>query len=440
VLEGLFVPEEFRQATSDSAWLQAMLDAERALAAAEAQAEVIPRSAAEAIAAACRAELFDPDSIAELGRAAGNPAEPLVRALTDAVEGDAARYVHWGATSQDIVDTAAMLVARRALGLILEVLDGVSEECASVARAHRSTPMAGRTLLQQAVPTTFGLKAAGWLVSVREGRRALARIREERLAVQLGGAAGTLAALADRGPEVLRLFAAELGLPAPTLPWHANRVRIAELAGALAAAAVPPAKIALDVALLAQTEVAEVADSEAGGSSTMPHKRNPVGSALTIACARQVHGYAAVLTSSASQEHERGVGGWHAEWHALSGALAYCGGAGAAVQRLLQGLEVDAERMAENLQLTGGLVATERVSLVLGTRLGRQAAHDIVAEAAARVGSNGTALADELAGDNRVELARDELEAALDPSTYLGAAETFVDRALQLYRDESATR
>jgi 3-carboxy-cis,cis-muconate cycloisomerase len=436
VFERLLVPAELREATSETAWLQALLDAERALAAAEARAGVIPTAAAEAIAAACRADRFDAVAIAEEGRAAGNPAEPLVRALRHAVDPDAAGYVHWGATSQDVVDTAGMLVARATLDLILAELDRVSDACASLAETHRATPMAGRTLLQQAVPITFGLKAAGWLVSVREARARLVAVREERLAAQLGGAAGTLAPLGDEGPEVLRLFAEELGLAEPPLPWHTNRVRIAELAGALAVAAGALAKIAYDLALLAQTEVGEVSDPEAGGSSTMPQKRNPVGSAFAIACARQVDGYASVLTSPAAQEHERGMGGWQAEWHALSGALAFAGGAANAVRATLGRLEVDPGRMAENLRLTDGLVAAERAAFVLGRSLGREAAHELVAEAANRARGNGSALVDELDADERVNASRAELEAALDPTTYLGSAEAFVDRALRVYRDE----
>jgi 3-carboxy-cis,cis-muconate cycloisomerase len=433
VFDRLFVPDELREATSEAAWLQALLDAEAALASAEAQAGVIPAEAAPAIAAACRADLYDPEVIAEEGRTVGNPTEPLVRALRKAVAGDAARFVHWGATSQDIVDTAAMLVARRGLDLLLGELDGLSEACAALALEHRSTPMAARTLLQHAVPTTFGYKAAGWLIAVREARARVAEVRTERLAVQLGGAAGTLAPLGDAGPEVVRLFAAELELAEPELPWHANRVRVAELGLALAVAAVPLAKIAGDVALLAQTEVGEVSDPQGGGSSTLPHKRNPAGSALAVACARQVAGYAAVLTAVGAAEHERGLGGWQAEWHALSGALAFAGGAASAVRGTLERLEVDAGRMTANLHLTGALAA-EQASFLLAERLGRQAAHDLVAAAAARDGD----LVDELAADPEVGLSRGELAAALDPSTYLGSAEAFVDLALQLYREEAA--
>jgi 3-carboxy-cis,cis-muconate cycloisomerase len=431
MFERLFVPAELVEATSDAAWLAAMLEAERALAAASARAGVIPAGAAEAIATACRPERFDAEHLAVEGRASGNPAEPLVRALTDAVGGDAAAYVHRGATSQDIVDTAVMLVTRRALELLLGVLDGVADECARLAQTYRSTPMVGRTLLQDAVPTTFGLKAAGWLVAVRDAGAGLARVRGERLAVQLGGAAGTLAAFGDSGLEVRRRFAEELDLAEPVLAWHTDRGRMAELAGALAAAAAALAKIAVDVALLAQSAVAEVTDTEGGGSSTMPHKRNPVGTALAVACARQVHGYAAVLTASGGQEHERGLGGWHSEWHALSGALAYTGGAADAVRRTLAGLEVDPGRMLDNLKASGGELATERVSLALAERLGRGVAHDVVAEAVTRTRARESSLVDELASDERVDLSREELEAALDPATYLGQAETLVDAALR---------
>jgi 3-carboxy-cis,cis-muconate cycloisomerase len=406
MFDRIFVPDEFREALSDRAWLQAMLDAERALAAAEARAGVIPPEAAEAIASACEWERFDPAELGEQGRSAGNPVEPLVRALTAAVEGDAARYVHWGATSQDILDTAAMLVSRRVLDLLLEALAEVARECATLAEAHRETPMAARTLLQQAVPTTFGLKAAGWLVALLEARRGLLRAREN-LAAQLGGAAGTLAPLGEAGTEVARLFAEELGLRESLVPWHTNRVRIAELGAALAITAGALAKIGLDVALMAQTEVGEVAEAEGGVSSTMPQKRNPVGSALAIACARQVEGHASVLIAALPQEHERAVGAWHSEWPALSGALAYTGGAAEATRRALDGLEVDAERMRVNLS---GAVMAEQATFALAEHVGRREAYERVA--------------------------REGVPGDLDPAAYLGSAEAFVDRALATYRSE----
>ena len=431
MFDRIFVPAQLRDALSDEAWLQAMLDVERALAAAQSRAGVIPADAASAIADACSAERFDPDAIGDAGRSTGNPVEPLVRALAELVDGESAGYVHWGATSQDILDTASMLISRRVLELIVESLGSVATECAALAEAHRSTPMAGRTLLQQAVPTTFGLKAAGWLVGVLEARGAVARIREERLAVQLGGAAGTLSALGEAGPEVVRLFADELGLREPVAPWHTNRVRVAELGAALAVAAGAVAKIALDVGLLSQTEVGEVKEAEAGGSSTMPQKRNPVGSALALACARQVHAQAMVLIGALPQEHERALGAWHAEWPALSGALAFAGGAAEAARRALDGLEVDADRMRANLELSGGLVMAEQASFLLAEKLGRREAREIVTEAAERSRATGRPLGEELGAD---------LDVGLDPADYLGSAGAFVDRALSLYRDELGGR
>src|SRR3954470_9173399 len=278
MFEELFVPDPLRDTVSDRAWLAAMLEFEAALAAAEGELGVIPVEAAQAIGTACDPDRFDPAEIGRAARATGNPAAPLVRALTDAVEGDAAGYVHWGATSQDVMDTASMLVARRALAAVDDELAGVAAACAELAERHRGTIMAGRTLLQQALPTTFGFKAAGWLVAVIDSRRRLGGLS---LAVELGGAAGTLASLGSDGLRVLALLAERLELEEPTVPWHASRARVAELGTALAITAGALEKIARDVVLLAQTEVGEVvepADGERGGSSTLPHKRNPVGS------------------------------------------------------------------------------------------------------------------------------------------------------------------
>jgi 3-carboxy-cis,cis-muconate cycloisomerase len=387
--DALFVPDSVREAVSGRAWIQAMLDAERALAAAQARAGVIPQDAAEQIAAACSAERFDAEEIGAAGRRVANPAEPLVRALREAIGGDAARYVHWGATSQDILDTAAMLVGRRSLDLILGELDAVAAECARLAEEHRETVIAARTLLQQAVPTTFGFKAASWLVGLIEARNGLGGVR---LAAQLGGAAGTLASLGDRGEEVLRQYAQELELEEPAIPWHTVRVRVGELGCALDLTAGACAKIALDVTLLAQTEVAEVSTGDGGRSSTMPHKRNPAAAVLALACARNAHAHAGVLTGSLVQEHERAAGGWQAEWAALSGALAYAGGAAAATRATLEGLRVDEERMRENIR-----------------------AETLSEQEAFRPGGG---------------------EVATDPSEYLGSAPAFVDRALELYRRE----
>lgn len=378
----LFVPAGVREAVSDRAWLAAMLRAEGALARASAAVGLIPAGAADAIVQACDASRYDIADLCEQGRPAGNPVEPFVRALRERVGGEAAAFVHRGATSQDILDTAAMLVARDALVLIDADVDLVLAACARLAREQRGTMAAARTLLQQAVPTTFGLRAAGWLVGVLDAR---ALVRAFEPAAQLGGAAGTLAALGDRGPEVLHLYARELGLAEPALPWHANRVRVAQLGGALDVVAGALAKIATDVVLLAA--FGEVAESDAGVSSTMPQKRNPAGSTLARAAAASVHAHASVLTGGIAGELERAAGAWHAEWGAWSGVLAWTGAAAAAMRRVLDGLEVDAARMRANIDPA---VMSEKVSLAGG------------------------------------ELPEPERE----PETYLGAAGVFVDRAL----------
>jgi 3-carboxy-cis,cis-muconate cycloisomerase len=409
VLRSIAVPQELREAVSERAWLDGMLAAERALANAEAAAGVIPADAAAAIAAKCRAELYDWDELAAAGRAVANPAEPLVRSLRAAVGGKAARWVHHGATSQDVVDTAAMLVARSSLGLIDRELVGANEAAAALTRRHRSTPAAGRTLLQPAVPITFGLRAAGWLISLCEGRRGL---RALELPAQLGGAAGTLAALQSSGLDVLGLYARELGLVEPVVPWHAHRLPVMRIAAALDVAAGALAKTALDIVLLAG--LGEVAEASPGGSSTMPQKRNPTGSVLARACAAQVHAHASTLLRG-EHELERAAGAWQAEWDPLSGALAFTGGAAAAVRQALEGLEVDEPRLRAGL--TADLVA-ERAVFLLAEEHGRDEAHRLVSEAGS-----------ELAG-------LDLPTGALDPAGYLGSAEAFVDRALARYEEE----
>ena len=329
--DALFLSDELRDAVSDRAWVDAMLEAERALVRASAAAGVVADAPSLELA-------VDPEELAREARHAGNPAEPLARRLRE-LSDDA----HRGATSQDVLDTAMALVARDVCALVRRELDGVAAECARLADEHRATVMAGRTLLQQATPTTFGLKAAGWLVALLDVRDLPV------LPAQLGGAAGTLAAFGDRGLEVRRLFASELGLPEPDLTWHANRLPLARLGAALAVAAGACAKVALDVQLLAQTEVGEVREPHAGRSSTMPHKRNPVGSILVRACATTAQAAAAVLLRG-EHEHERAAGAWHAEWKAVSDALAYTGGAASWLHETLGGLEIDADRMRANLR------------------------------------------------------------------------------------------
>ena len=404
--EALFVPADVRDATGERAWVQAMLDFEVALARARGQAELADR-----IAATSPPQLTDPST--------GNPVPELVAALPAGA--------HRGATSQDVMDTAAVLVAKRTLPLIDESLAGVAAACARLAADHRGTPMAARTLLQQALPTTFGLKAAGWLAAVDEARDLLDAVPLE---VELGGAAGTLASFGDLG--VLARLAEELDLVEPVLPWHTRRLRIGQLGAGLALAAGAVEKIALDVKLMAQTEVGELAESSAGGrggSSTLPHKRNPVGSALAVACAHGVRGAASELIAVQAQEHERAGGAWQAEWDALSRALSLTGGAAAALREALDGLEVQPERMQANLELTGGLLMTEAVA----ARLDRPDAKAVVGEVALAAAESGQPLREALVADSRIELSEDEVDSALDPARYLGSAGAFVDRALEAH-------
>lgn len=437
----IFVPDDIREALGGRAWLQAMLDAEGALAIAQARAGLIPREAAETIASCCDADRFDPEEIGREGRAPGNPAAPLVKALTAAVPGDAARYVHKGATSQDIVDTAAMLVARGTLDLILASLDRLATACARLAEEHRQTLIASRTLMQQALPTTFGLKAAGWLAEILEARGRLLAIRESGLAAQLGGAAGTLASLGPDGLHVLREFSLELDLAEPVMPWHTARLRVAELGSVLALVAGAVHKLALDVILMAQTEIGEVAEPSGGGrggSSTLPHKRNPILSVTASACARQVPPLAQTLQSSMAQEHERAAGAWHAEWETLSNALALTGGAVAAMCETMEGLQVNADQMRRNLDATGGLILAEHVTTVVADHLGRLEAHEIVQAACQRTVETGKSLYEELMSEPAISenLSQEEIEAALDPADYLGSADELVERALAFYRRE----
>jgi 3-carboxy-cis,cis-muconate cycloisomerase len=428
---------------TDRAFLRAMLDAERALAVASARAGIVPEGAAAAIAAACRGDRFDLDDLGRRALGAGNPVVPLVGDLTAAVEGaagtDAARWVHHGATSQDILDTAASLVAVRALGPILDDLGGAAQAAADLADRHRATVMAGRTLGQQALPTTFGLKAAGWLTALDEAAAGLHRVRAERLAAQLGGAAGTLASLGPDGIEVVGRYAQVLGLAEPVLSWHTNRARVADLAGALGVAAGVLGKLALDVTLLAQTEVGEVGEPAGGGrgrSSTLPHKRNPVEAVLVTAATRRVPGLVATVLAAMAQEQERATGAWHAEWEPQAELLRLVGGAAARTRSLLEGLEVDPERMRANLETTGGLLLAERVAGALAGTLGRADAQELVGRLSREAADSGRPLREVLLADPQVGAHLDEgaVDRLLDPAGYLGSAGRLVDRALAAHR------
>jgi 3-carboxy-cis,cis-muconate cycloisomerase len=438
---GLFAPTftspQVDQETDDRAWLRAMLDAERALATAGAKAGVIPAEAAEAIAAACDPSRFDLAAIGQRAAVSATPVIPLVHDLTEAVPDHAKPFVHHGATSQDIVDTAAMLVAHRALGPIQADLTAAATAAARLAQTHKTTVMAGRTMLQHAFPTTFGLACAGWLVALDDARTGLTEVRRNRLAAQLGGAVGTLAAFDNKGAEVLSRFSDELGLAEPVLPWHTDRSRVADLAGALGATAGVLAKVARDVILLASTELGEVAEGgPGGGSSAMPHKRNPVHAVVISADAHRVPGLVATILAGMAQEHQRAAGAWQAEWGTLTELLRLTGGAAAHGRTLLDGLRVDPQRMRSNLDLTGQAIMSAAVADRLSPALGRTAAHDLVNRAVKRAAERGVTLRAALADDPAVPdtLADTALDEALDPGHSLGSAVTFVDRALIAHR------
>ncbi len=441
LFDGVFGRGPVRDIAGDRGWLAAMLEAEAALARVEADVGVIPAAHAESIAAACDPDRYDVADLGERAADAGNPVVPLVDAIRAAVGEPAAPSVHRGATSQDILDTAAMLVSRRALEAIAADLRGAADAAARLAAEHRDTAMSGRTLLQRAVPTTFGLKAAGWMVALDEAADALDRVRSERLAAQLGGAAGTLAALEGRGPEVLAAYARLLGLAEPILPWHTDRTRIAEVAASLGGAAGAVGKVALDVVLLAQTEVGEVreGDPARGGSSSMPHKRNPVAAISARACAMRAPGLVASLLAGMPQEHERAAGAWHAEWPALSGLLVSSGSAAAWLSDCLEHLEVDVARMRDNLEATGGIELSERIVGALAPALGVSEAREIVRQAVDAARRERRPLADVLRASTPVAdaLTGEELARLTDPTGYLGSAGEMVDRALRVHRSRA---
>jgi 3-carboxy-cis,cis-muconate cycloisomerase len=431
----LFTTPAMADVFSSAAHVRQMLLVEAALARASARAGVIPESAADAIAGACRVELYDVRAVLAEGAVAGTPVIPLVRLLGQQVDGDARGWVHWGATSQDVVDTALVLQMRDGLDLLRADLRGVCDAAAALAVRHRHTVMAGRTLLQQALPMTFGLKAARWLALARRQLDALDLLRRDALAVQLGGAAGTLAAFGDRGLDVASNLAAELDLPLPDLPRHAERDRVARVAATLGIVAGAMSKIALDVALLAQTEVGEVAEGSApgkGGSSAMPQKRNPVDAMSALAAARLAIALVPAVLSGMAQEHERAVGAWQAEWVAIPDLFRHTAGAVAHVRRALEGLEVDADRMRANLDLAGGALMAESLVTALAARVGGAEAREIVRRVSARVAHDRLTLHDAALDDARVSavLSPDDVARVLDPTRYLGAADALIDRAL----------
>ncbi|OKK05212.1 3-carboxy-cis,cis-muconate cycloisomerase [Streptomyces sp. CB02400] len=418
--------------TGDHAYLRAMLDAESALTRAQASLGLAPAEAAAAVTEAAVPGRFGVHALAARTPAGGNPVIPLVAALTAEVGEEYGPYVHRGATSQDIMDTATMLVAVRTLDLVLADLGRTEGALAGLAAAHRDTPMPGRTLTQHAVPTTFGLKAAGWRSLILDARDRISRVRDS-LPAQLGGAAGTLAAFQAYGSEdtdaLTTAYAREVGLAAPALPWHTLRTPVADLAGCLAFAAGALGKFAADVLTLSRTEIGEVTEGSGGGSSAMPHKANPVRSTLLAAAARRAPQLSATLYASVAAEDERPAGAWHAEWEPLRDLLRLVGGTAAHAAELAEGLRVHPATMRRNLDATRGLIVSERLSAALAPVLGRARAKELLTELARRTHAEGRSLHELLV--EQAELKEIDLDDLIDPAHYTGSAGALTDRALE---------
>jgi 3-carboxy-cis,cis-muconate cycloisomerase len=428
LIESLATTEPLAEVFSDQSILSAMLDFEVALARVQARLEIIPRDAAEAIEKAAAG--FEAPELAREALRAGTPAIPFVKALTEQAR---SRFVHWGATSQDVVDTAFVLLLKRALPLLEADHVRLDSALGNLAEQHKDTIMLGRTLLQPAPPITFGLKAAGWKAAARRGWARVESRFTEALLLQFGGASGTLASLGDKGDAVGRALAGELGLPYPDAPWHAHRDRLAALMAACGVETGSLGKMARDISLLMQGEVGEVAEPRSagrGGSSAMPHKHNPIACSLTLAAAHRVPGLVAAFLTSMVQEHERGVGGWQAEWPTVSAVVQATGLAIASMAEVAEGLTVDAVRMRSNIEATRGVIFSERVVMLLGASLGRDAAHKLLEQAARRRVTEDRRLIEIL--EEIPEITRviplDVLRKLDAPEDYLGAAEEFRKR------------
>src|SRR5712675_2255885 len=427
-----------RTVCDDVTCLQHMLDFEAALARAEAATGVIPATAAGSIGKACKAGAFDLAALAEAATRSGNLAIPLVKALTADVakhDAEAARYVHWGATSQDVIDTAAMLGLRAAIGALLSDIDRAIAGFGKLARQHRNTAVVARTWLQHALPMPFGLKLAEYAAALHRSRTRLQRLRSEGLALQFGGAAGTLAALGDKGMVVAEKLAQDLKLPLPDAPWHTHRDRIAEAASVFAVLAGTCGKIARDVSLMMQTDVAEAFEPSGegrGGSSTMPHKRNPVAAASALAAATMAPNLAATIFAAQVGEHERSAGPWHAEWPTLPTLMLVTSGALAAIVDIAEGMEVDVTRMRGNLDATHGLIMAEAVAMALAEKIGKSEAHHWIEAASKRACNEKKDFRTVLNADSEItaHLSVDTITNLLEPMAYQGASQALIDRLL----------
>lgn len=411
---------------SDASVLRAMLDFEAALARVEAQAGIIPPRAADIIAKAARADDFDPLAIARAARQSATPSIPLVEALTrrvSAIDEPSSGFVHWGATSQDVADSAMLMLLTRAHEVLKKDHVRLVRALRSLSNNHASTVMLGRTLLQPATPITFGLKAAGWYAAAERSWTSLHGAFDSAAVIQFGGASGTLAALGEDGPNVARVLAHDLGL-APAAPWHTHRDRLANVVASSSLYTAALAKIARDVALMMQAEIGEAAES-GGGSSTMPHKRNPSGCAVTLAAGVRMPGVVSAFFSGMIQEHERSVGGWQAEWPLVADAVQTTGSALASLAQVIETLEVYPERMRANIDATNGIIFAERASILLRPSLGRTAAQRLVEEAVQRSRTSGATLAEALKQSPEVArvLSPGQVDELMHPEGYLGASE-----------------
>lgn len=431
----LFHSKEMREKFDDNARVRGYLETEAALARAQARIDMIPSEAATRITQAAREMRIDMEQLCSDTGTVGYPILGLVRQLAKASGEEAGGYVHWGATTQDIMDTGSVLQIRDGLDLIERDLTRVLAALESLADKHRDTVMAGRTHLQHALPITFGYKAAVWLDSVRRASQRLEEMRPRVLKVQLGGAAGTLASMGPAAKSVTALLADELNLETPLIPWHSSRDTFAEAACTLALLTGSLSKIAFDVMIMAMTELDEVAEpfvKDRGASSTMPQKRNPISCEVIRGCHQGVSEAAHLLLGAQEADFERATGPWHAEWMALpnSFVLAHCAISQAAF--LLEGLVVKPQKMRSNLEMTRGLIVAESAMMALAPHLGRQASHDVVYEACRRSEAEGATLLEVLADNELVSrhLSRAQLEQALAPENYLGLAQHFVGKVL----------
>jgi 3-carboxy-cis,cis-muconate cycloisomerase len=445
LLGDLFGAPAVNEIFSPSNTVQRMLDFEAALATAEVQLGIIPTGAAGPIRAQCRADRFDLAALADGCARAGNLAIPMIQQLTGlvaAVDTEAAQYVHWGATSQDTIDTGLALQLRDALALIGADLDRLRRSALDLADRYRSTPIVARTWMQHAVPTALGLQFAGWADALGRHAARLAATRRLDVALQLGGAAGTLATLDGRGVELGAIVGAALELTVPAMPWHAHRDRIAAVATTLALLGGTLGKIARDLALQSQIEVAELsepAEIGRGISSTMPHKRNPVAAAVALAAAIRIPSLASGIVSGMVQEHERGLGGWQAEWESVPELVRLAAGSLHHLMHAVGGLDVDAARMHANLETTGGLIYSESVTQVLARHIGRPEARSMVVAAAQRAVAERRHLRDVLAADASAmrHLTSSELATLFEPSAHVRAAQALIDRVLDSARSST---